>query len=248
MEENISKKHESSKIMQKLQKPIIFTLFSLSIILFAYSLIFFTPFYDLYVTDGSFLTRNMTNYGLNISDYADAALLKRNDRVLGISMEYFTNFVRKGYGLQEFDHTLFLLGFIGILIGLVVFLYAGQKRRRYYLSNYISIGASSAYSIGVGVYAFINLLSWHNYVKTSVDFKTINAYLSYSNALKDSDGNAMVKEYFTASSFNYVFIIGYIICALFVIAGIVAILYLVNKAVAQKRHPGLDLSGVNIDE
>lgn len=249
MEANNSKKHDISKIMQKLQKPIIFALFSLVILLFVYSLIFFTPFYDFYIADGYFSKSNMALYGgLSLSDYPDEALRKVNNVAMGLNMSYFTNFTKKGNGLQEFDHLLFLLGFIGILISLVVFLFNGQKRKRYYLSNYITVCASGAYSIGVGVYTFISLLSYQNYTKNNIDYKTINAFMSASKLLKDSDGNAYVKEFYSASSFNYMFIIGYVICVAMVLLGIIGICYAVYKAMYQKKNPGLDLSGVNIDE
>lgn len=248
MEKEISHHKDIRKIMQKLQKPIIFTLFFLTIALFAYSLIFMTPFYQLYKIDGQFLNAGLKNYGLVIGDYADEALYKRNSTVLGLNMAYFTNFTRQAGGLQDFNHLLFSLGFFGIIIGLCLFLFNGQKRKIYYLSNYITIGASSAYSIGVGSYVLFTLIGWQQYMATNVDYKTINAFKSYQDLVTDSSGNPLVKEYFKTSSFNYMFIIGYIISALMIIAGICAICYIVYKIMDQKKHPGLDLSGVNIDE
>ena len=221
-------KKEEKSIMQKFEKPIIFTLFFLAISLFVFSLIFMTPFYGLYIVDGPFLKGSMETFNLSVNSYPVAYQYLKNTTVLGLNMGAFTTFTRNE--LQS------------ILIGAAMFVFFSQKRKIYYLSNYITVGLSSIYNIVCGIIVFSHLSTWINYINTRVDFNTINAYQSSLN------NKTEIIEYFKASDYTYIFVIGFIICALLVIAGLIGIGFIVTRILYQKKHKGLDLSEVKIND
>ena len=233
-------KKEEKSIMQKFEKPIIFTLFFLAISLFVFSLIFMTPFYGLYIVDGPFLKGSMETFNLSVDSYPVAYQYLKNTTVLGLNMGAFTSFTRNE--LQSTNHLMFYLGFAGILIGAAMFVFFSQKRKIYYLSNYITVGLSSIYNIVCGIIVFSHLSTWINYINTRVDFNTINAYQSSLN------NKTEIIEYFKASDYTYIFVIGFIICALLVIAGLIGIGFIVTRILYQKKHKGLDLSEVKIND
>ena len=164
----------------------------------------------------------------------------KNTTVLGLNMGAFTSFTRNE--LQSTNHLMFYLGFAGILIGAAMFVFFSQKRKIYYLSNYITVGLSSIYNIVCGIIVFSHLSTWINYINTRVDFNTINAYQSSLNEKTE------IIEYFKASDYTYIFVIVFIICALLVIAGLIGIGFIVTRILYQKKHKGLDLSEVKIND
>ena len=182
----------------------------------------------------------METFNFSVNSYPVAYQYLKNTTVLGLNMGAFTTFTRNE--LQSTNHLMFYLGFAGILIGAAMFVFFSQKRKIYYLSNYITVGLSSIYNIVCGIIVFSHLSTWINYINTRVDFNTINAYQSSLN------NKTEIIEYFKASDYTYIFVIGFIICALLVIAGLIGIGFIVTRILYQKKHKGLDLSEVKIND
>ena len=239
----------NKNLIFKLQKPIIFAIFFSMIFLFIYSLIFFTPFYDLYIVDASFSIRNATDYGVwDAAAYPTGAYLYRNEKLVGYNMQYFVSFTKEVNGsggeLQKFNHFLFNFGLIGIVLSAISFLFYSQKRKVFYPTNFIFLGLSSAFGLGTSIYGIMNLANWSNYLKNNVNYKVINAFMNF----RDGIDSTSLKEYFSSSSFNWVFILGYIVMILIALVSVAGIVYGVLRFIYQKKNPCMDLSEVNIDE
>ncbi len=118
--------------------------------------------------------------------------------------------------VQDFNRTLATLSLIFILVAVSLYLFQNQKRRRYYITNYVTTGLFCLYAIGYSVYALINLVLY-NLDYASIDFQ----------AVIDSIGSPTIKQNFIDSvpTSTATFMIGYIIFAL-VLA--VAVLLIIN--------------------
>ncbi len=240
----------NKSLIFKLQKPIVFAIFFSMILLFVYSLIFMTPFYDFYITDAVFSKSNATTYGVWSTDFADAAYAYRSGKLVGYNLSYFVNFCKQnqttgvGGELQGFNHFLFNFGLIGIILTAIGFLFHSQKREVFYISNYITLGAAGLFGCGTAGYGIYQLISWSNYCKNNVAYNIINAYYSYQNGL----GVDAIKEYFSYNTFSWVFILGFVVFGIIVLLSLGAIIYCIFRFIYQKKNPSMDLSEVVIDE
>ena len=224
----------------KLQKAIVIGLFAMMIIVFVYSLIFMTPFFDLYKIDGTFSKSNLANWGIDITTLPEACYISKNGKPFGVNMAYFTSFIRDG-GLQTFNHFMFNYGFIGILISALLFVFRTQKRKRLYFTNFIVFACVAGFEIFISIYILRRLIIWHNYVGT-LNYEVLNAYKSDQNLVTE------LVEYFKASNFDWIFNTGYIICILIFVVVALGIAFMIYKLIDQKKHKAIDISGVVINE
>ncbi len=184
----------------KFQKAVVISAFVLAILTFVYAYIFSTPFYPL--------------------SSGDAAEYLKKDPV----GETFY------YDVQPFNRTIATLAVVFVVVSLLLFMSFSQKRRRYYIFNYIAIGCYSAFGLGYSIYTCINLASWsslyhqinfemvrqniqselQNYIDLGLEGESLEALAgSIINALKDFDNN-VPKD-------TAMFIIGFILCALIIV-------------------------------
>ena len=120
----------------KIQKPLLITVFVLAILFFVYSLIFMTPFYEIYLYhNGIFTKSNLAKFGINYKDYAEECWIIRNGNFAGLNMANFSSFTN-GENMQAFNHWMFNFGFIGIFVSCLLFISRSTKRKTYYLFNY----------------------------------------------------------------------------------------------------------------
>ncbi len=238
----------NKNLIYKFQKPIIFAIFFSMVFLFAYSLIFFTPFYNFYILDAAFSKSNATLYGVWSDSYASAAYAYRNGKIYGLDMHYFVSFAKEingtGGEMQVFNHLLFNFGLIGIVVSAISFLFYSQKRKVFYPTNYVFLGLSSLFGLGTSIYLITQIAYWSNYCKTSINYDVINAYENFL----DSVDPANMKVYYSYSNFRWDFVLGYIVSILIAIISICGIVYGVLRFVYQKKNPPMDLSEVKIDE
>lgn len=224
----------------KLQKIIVYGLFAMMIIVFAYSLIFMTPFFDLYKIDGTFSKSNLANWGIDILTLPEESYISKNGKPYGINMAYFTSFIRDG-GLQAFNHMIFNYSFVGIINTGILFAFRMQKRKRLYVTNFVSFAVVAGFEVFVSIYMLRRLIVWQSYVKT-LNFDVLNAYQSDVNLATE------LVEYYKASNFDWVFNLGYVLCVLIFVIVILGTVYMVYKIVDQKKHKAIDISGVVINE
>ena len=74
----------------KCQKPVVFALFFVMILAFVYSLIFMSPFYDIYILNGRLSFTNADFYGIDYSMFDQVrdvnAFSWRNGKPFGLNM------------------------------------------------------------------------------------------------------------------------------------------------------------------
>lgn len=225
----------------KIQKPLLITVFVLAILFFVYSLIFMTPFYEIYLYhNGIFTKSNLAKFGINYKDYAEECWIIRNGNFAGLNMANFSSFTN-GENMQAFNHWMFNFGFIGIVVSCLLFISRSTKRKTYYLFNYIINAIVSCFGLYVGLSLLIQLTNWQA-VTNNVDFYILNAYYSSSNSLTE------VANYYSPSTFSWVFTSGYILSVIIIIANVSLLGFTGSKFAHSLKHKPIDVSGVKIYE
>lgn len=237
----VQKKLDFNNLLIKLQKPIVLFMFFAIVAVFAYSLIYMTPFFGLYKADTTLLNKYLTQYGLEYDMFDKAAHVLRNDRVIGIDIKYFTIFVREEGYMQNFNRWMFSFSFIGILVTCLLFVYFSQKRKRYYITNFVSFGIVAGFDFYVAFSMIANLAFWKKYV-AGLNYTAINAYQSSMNL------DETLVNYYSPATFDWVFMVGYIVAAVLIIAAVSGIALAVAKFIYQLKHEAIDTSEVKINE
>lgn len=248
--DSVFKSEKFGKKLSKAQKIIIIGALITAILLFIYSFIFMTPFFELYQIDGSFSYQRLAQLGITKDIIAEYNLPPEAYYVspffgkeIGLNLAYFTSFTR--HELQVFNHWLFIFGFISLLVSLVPLIYFSQKRKIYYKTNFIAIPAVATFNLYVGVHMLVQLIMNQTLILAKVnEYYLVSAYQTYINNSRATD----VIEYYRVTDSNPMFIIGYII-AFFVIAFAIASCVLaLFKYLRQKNQEKVDLSQVVINE
>ena len=237
----VQKKLDFNNLLIKLQKPIVLFMFFAIVAVFVYSLIYMTPFFGLYKADTTLLNKYLTQYGLEYDMFDKAAHVLRNDRVIGIDIKYFTIFVREEGYMQNFNRWMFSFSFIGILVTCLLFVYFSQKRKRYYITNFVSFGIVAGFDFYVAFSMIANLAFWKKYV-AGLNYTAINAYQSSMNL------DETLVNYYSPATFDWVFMVGYIVSAVLIIAAVSGIALAVAKFIYQLKHEAIDTSEVKINE
>lgn len=227
----------------KFQKPIVFALFFVMILAFVYSLIFMSPFYDIYILNGRLSFTNADFYGIDYSMFDKVkdvdAFSWRNGKPFGLNMEYFVSFTRNE--LQVFNQWIFNTSFIGILISLLLFVYFSQKRKRYYLTNFISFLIVLAFDFYLG-FSLLVKTSEAQLITGQARYDIINASQSVIN-LDDT-----LVTYYSAETFNWIFTVGYALAGVIICVALIGLVLLVLKFISQRKEKAIDTSEVVIHE
>lgn len=227
----------------KFQKPIVFALFFVMILAFVYSLIFMSPFYDIYILNGRLSFTNADFYGIDYSMFDRVkdvdAFSWRNGKPFGLNMEYFVSFTRNE--LQVFNQWIFNTSFIGILISLLLFVYFSQKRKRYYLTNFISFLIVLAFDFYLG-FSLLVKTSEAQLITGQARYDIINASQSVIN-LDDT-----LVSYYSAETFNWIFTVGYALAGVIICVALIGLVLLVLKFISQRKEKAIDTSEVVIHE
>ena len=73
------------------------------------------------------------------------------------------------YDMQEFNNALTVSGIVLILLAVTQFIFQNQNRRKYYIANYITVGANTIGAIYYSYWGLSNILSYkERYLK--IDF------------------------------------------------------------------------------
>lgn len=227
----------------KFQKPVVFALFFVMILAFVYSLIFMSPFYDIYILNGRLSFTNADFYGIDYSMFDRVkdvdAFSWRNGKPFGLNMEYFVSFTRNE--LQVFNQWIFNTSFIGILISLLLFVYFSQKRKRYYLTNFISFLIVLAFDFYLG-FSLLVKTSEAQLITGQARYDIINASQSVIN-LDDT-----LVTYYSAETFNWIFTVGYVLAGVIICVALIGLVLLVLKFISQRKEKAIDTSEVVIHE
>ena len=86
-----------------------------------------------------------------------------------------------------------------------------------------------------------NLAFWKKYV-AGLNYTAINAYQSSMNL------DETLVNYYSPATFDWVFMVGYIVAAVLIIAAVSGIALAVAKFIYQLKHEAIDTSEVKINE
>lgn len=237
----VQKKLDLNNLLTKIQKPIVLFMFFAIIAVFVYSLIYMTPFFGLYKADTTLLNKYLTQYGLEYGMFDEGAYVFRNDRVIGIDVKFYTLFVREAGYMQNFNRWMFSISFIGILVSCLMFVYFSQKRKRYYVTNFVSFGIVAGFDFYVAFSMIANLAFWKKYV-AGLNYTIINAYQSSMNL------DETLVNYYSPATFDWIFTVGFIVAVVLIIAAVAGVALAVVKFIYQLKHEAIDTSEVKINE
>lgn len=226
-----------NSILVKLQKPIILFLFFAIVLVFIYSLIYMTPFFGLYEIDSRFLKAALKKYEIDGQSFPVAAQVIVDGSYKGLNMAYFTDIVRNENLMQSFNRWMFNFSFIGILVSFLLFVYFSQKRKRYYVTNYVSIVIVSAFDLYVG-FSLISKLTYWKAQMLTVNYDVINAYLNYTSET----------TVYSATSFDWMFSLGYVVAGILIFAVVITLALTMCKFIYQLKNAEIDVSEVKINE
>lgn len=85
------------------------------------------------------------------------------------------------YDMQEFNKTFLMLSLGLILLGAFLFVTNTHTRRKYYIGNYVAIGAYSAATVGVGIWSHMQISAFKVQYLTTVDFEALKAFADMWN-------------------------------------------------------------------
>ena len=80
------------------------------------------------------------------------------------------------YDMQNFNKVFLYLGIGLILLGAFLFVTNTHTRRRYYIGNYVAIGAYSVATLGVAIWSHMEISAFKVQYLTTVDFEALKSF------------------------------------------------------------------------
>ena len=93
------------------------------------------------------------------------------------------------YDMQDFNRDLTMAGIVLILLAAAQFVFQNHNRRRYYIANYITVGANTVAAVYYSYWALSNILTYKERYVTTLDFEALKKW------------NDMFKFTYTESTF-----------------------------------------------
>lgn len=128
------------------------------------------------------------------------------------------------YDMQEFNGQLLTCSIAVLLVSLTNLITNGQKRRKYYIGNYISVGLITVANIVVSIWCMTGISKWRAEYLTA-DFEALKVY------------NEAKGYYYTDSTVW--FDAGYVIFAVLLVVTALLVLNCVWKISLMKKEQGL---------
>ena len=184
--------------------------------------------------------------------YSSGALSKLN---IVLNNGNFTEYVAEGKNdasiaadIQGFNNLLMYCGIAIICLAVILYITACNKRRNYYVSNYVATGVVAGGSIAISLVMMIMNGIWLGEFR-NVDFEAWKQF-NYENSapLLAQDPPLPVPEHFRQYSESEAwFILGFVVYALIIVASVLLILNLVWKIKLMQGEKKL-LNGANTVE
>ena len=80
------------------------------------------------------------------------------------------------YDMQDFNRSFVGYSIILILLACLLFIMNNHTRRKYYITNYVSVAAYAAGTLGTMGWALMNVIKFRHQYVTTVDFEALKAY------------------------------------------------------------------------
>lgn len=229
------------KSQMKFQKIICLVALIMAAVLFVYSLGFITELYELFsptiavvngkVVDLATKRNPLTNEV--IEDYVKGNEFYFEIQTYVVSELHKINGVIQTVQVKHvgFNDMLVSGALIGIVITLLLFITSCNKRRNYYISNFVAIGATTAYNIGFAAWLIASLARYEAKFK-AVDHQALIDWFAREQ-FKEVDTNVVC------------FTLGYVLAALLIVVTGVLVFNLIWKITLMKReHKLLQNNGV----
>ena len=136
--------------------------------------------------------------------------------------------------IQPFNNVLMYCGIVMVLLAVLLYVTSCNKRRNYYVTNYIAVGACAGGNIVMSIVLMAMNASWRSKF-LNVDF---DAWYKYSHKFEDFGGEVHYSES------TLWFDLGFVVYALIIVASVVLILNLVWKILLMQGEKKL-LNGTN---
>ena len=144
-------------------------------------------------------------------------------------MRYYVSYA---YDVQPFNRMLFILGIVAIVVSGILFIYRSQLRKKYYITNLVANSVVGVFNISVTAYLFSQLAVWNSKLK-DIEYGIINIYYDYTTKLEP---NGNYENVFSEGTFQWVFILGYIIIGIMLLASLTLVIYSFVKFFKQKKE------------
>lgn len=115
------------------------------------------------------------------------------------------------YDMQDFNRQFVNMSIVLILLACLLYIMNTHTRRKYYITNYISVGAYSVGTLAVNIWALTNIIKFRTQYLTTVDFEALREYADMG--------------FVTYSESTFWFDLGFVVVALSVLA-VAALLYI----------------------
>ena len=154
------------------------------------------------------------------------------------------------YDVQDFNNLLMIMGIVMILLAVLLYITSCNKRRNYYVSNYVATGVCAVGDIVISLILLVMNASWHAKF-LNVDFNAwyfCDSYETYRaigagskihfafDVPKDTPATTVLQPDLGSQLW---FILGYVVYALVIVAAIVLILNLIWKVLLMKGEKKL---------
>lgn len=193
-----------NKLLQIVQKYIFATITSMFGILFIYALIFATPVAGLVFTlnyaNGTPITSNRINNFRNAHPLVQPIV----------------------DNTQMFCEVLLIVSIIGLILGGLTMFFRSQLRKRYYKTNFASIGALTVYSLLVAIGISVFLVIYCSQL-SSLDLVGVNEFVVGRQSNTPVTGVGFYQ------------IIGFVIAAIMIALSVFMIMLFVNKIKFEKE-------------
>lgn len=126
---------------------------------------------------------------------------------------------------QSMTGTLVKLGIIFIVLAALMFITASHSRRKYYITNYISVGLFVVFALVVFVYILIMVAKVSNLFINSIDWAAVESNL--------------IPEYPISKDDTFTFVLGFIVAAIVFVDAVFVVLSTVWKVLLMKGEQKL---------
>lgn len=132
---------------------------------------------------------------------------------------------------QAYVGTVVILSIVFIVLAALLYFTSCHKRRNYYITNYIAIGAAALLALVIAVYSFICISVCMNYFYNGIDWEAVAA-------------NIRVNKNYPVGKSPLNFILGYILYFIIIVDVVALILNLVWKIKLMKGEKALLQNGL----
>lgn len=128
---------------------------------------------------------------------------------------------------QGYVSLLITLAIIFIVLAALLYITSCNKRRNYYITNYIAIGLFVAFALAMVIYIIIMVTSTHSLFLNEIDWAKVEIY------------SADHPDWPMNQNENYQFIIGYLVAAIVFIDAVLLVLSTIWKVLLMKGEKQL---------